>query len=568
MKALLDNRADLNLPAVSRNGKARLQAMHDEQLSTKQNVLKVSYSSAGTVLIIGAEAEAHSIAKRLKTQTKNKLIIAISEPDTSHDDVPQSPNVSANEAIVIRCTITKLSGHLGNFVAETEISNNNVNLAEITALGKSNFDIVLDLNQPPLIRSEIAPPGYFAPVGDSSLLEQALAEIPELIGEFEKPTYFHYQPNICAHGNSGLQGCSRCITACPTQAIRSIGDLIEVNPHLCQGAGSCVTTCPTGAITYTLPQANECLFEIKNKLKVYHEQGGHQPCLLFHDKDTGRQQLSRVASEMPENILPYEIEEIGAVGMDICLATLAYATSHVLILTTSSTPPSVYAALQDQINFSQQILSGLNLVPQRITLLTAQTDESLIDYLHALPAQKEFEAATFVTSNEKRNTIRMALMHLSKHAIHSPQSVEMSSGAPFGEIIINKNKCTLCMACVSVCPVSALQDHPDQPKLSFIEENCMQCGLCATACPEDAIRLHPRITFDFERRQRARVLHEEQPFCCIVCGKAFASKSIIHEMEKKLSDHWMFQNEDALKRLRMCEDCRIKDMVKKDTLII
>ena len=36
--------------------------------------------------------------------------------------------------------------------------------------------------------------------------------------------------------------------ACPTQAIVSAGDRIEVDPYLCQGGGSCASACPTGAI--------------------------------------------------------------------------------------------------------------------------------------------------------------------------------------------------------------------------------------------------------------------------------------------------------------------------------
>jgi hypothetical protein len=33
-------------------------------------------------------------------------------------------------------------------------------------------------------------------------------------------------------------------------------------------------------------------------------------------------------------------------------------------------------------------------------------------------------------------------------------------------------------------------------------------------------------------------------------------------MREKLSGHWMFQKPEAVKRLEMCEDCRVKDMFK------
>jgi hypothetical protein len=46
----------------------------------------------------------------------------------------------------------------------------------------------------------------------------------------------------------------------------------------------------------------------------------------------------------------------------------------------------------------------------------------------------------------------------------------------------------------------------------------------------------------------------------VVCGVPFASQSVIKNMHEKLSDHWMFQTEQARRRLEMCEDCRVKDM--------
>jgi ferredoxin len=116
------------------------------------------------------------------------------------------------------------------------------------------------------------------------------------------------------------------------------------------------------------------------------------------------------------------------------------------------------------------------------------------------------------------------------------------------------------MACVAVCPASALFDGGDAPRLEFLEQKCLQCGLCETACPEDAITLHPRFLLDAESRRRRRTLNEDAVFACITCGKPFATQSLIDTMTTKLTGHPMFQDEAALKRLQMCGDCRVKDM--------
>jgi hypothetical protein len=55
------------------------------------------------------------------------------------------------------------------------------------------------------------------------------------------------------------------------------------------------------------------------------------------------------------------------------------------------------------------------------------------------------------------------------------------------------------------------------------------------------------------------VLKEEEPFCCIRCGKPFGVKSTIERITQKLAGtHWMFEgNAKRLDVLRMCEDCRV-----------
>lgn len=118
------------------------------------------------------------------------------------------------------------------------------------------------------------------------------------------------------------------------------------------------------------------------------------------------------------------------------------------------------------------------------------------------------------------------------------------------------------MACPSVCPARALSAGGDLPALRFVEWNCVQCGLCEKACPEGSIRRVPRFLYDADARLQTRVMNEDRPFQCIRCGKPFATAKIIERMTDKLSAHWMFQKPEAVLRLKMCEDCRVKDMFK------
>src|SRR6202008_1209867 len=87
---------------------------------------------------------------------------------------------------------------------------------------------------------------------------------------------------------------------------------------------------------------------------------------------------------------------------------------------------------------------------------------------------------------------------------------------------------------------------------------CVQCGLCRTTCPENGITLVPRIDFGASRAP-ARILKEEEPFCCIRCSKPFGVKSSIERVVARLEGkHWMYAGSaNRLDVIKMCEDCRV-----------
>jgi ferredoxin len=123
---------------------------------------------------------------------------------------------------------------------------------------------------------------------------------------------------------------------------------------------------------------------------------------------------------------------------------------------------------------------------------------------------------------------------------------------------VNTDTCTLCLACVSLCPSGALGDNPDKPEVNFREEACLQCGICSSTCPESAITLVPQL--DLRPTALApRELNSEEPFACIECGKLFGVKSTIERITAKLEGvHSMFTNSDNARLIQMCDDCRVR----------
>jgi ferredoxin len=139
----------------------------------------------------------------------------------------------------------------------------------------------------------------------------------------------------------------------------------------------------------------------------------------------------------------------------------------------------------------------------------------------------------------------------------------LPAGAPYGTIDVNRDACTMCLACVGSCPEGAILDNQEAPRLSFIEAKCVQCGICAATCPEHAIAIRPRLSLAPEAKQ-PRVINEAVVVNCISCGKPLGTEKMITGMLAKLAQHSMFAAPGALDRLRMCADCRVVDLMKNE----
>jgi ferredoxin len=391
-------------------------------------------------------------------------------------------------------------------------------------------------------------------------LEKAVEELPEMVGEFEKPKFFQYDPAICVHGRSGLTACTRCLEACPTVAIVSLGERITVDSQLCQGAGSCATVCPSGAIRYAYPSLADALERLRVSLKTYRSQGGDRAMLLLHDGQLGRLLVARFADRLPHYCIPVEVEEVGSTGMDIWLSSLAYGAAEVVLLAMPGMPYAVMNALQEQLGFARDLLQGMGYEAEALRLHRHEDEESTLAALTGPGSAMSLDGtAEYAGLNDKRAMIRFAVDHLHTQSPNPRPLTILPARAPFGEVWLAAERCTLCMACVSQCPTGALVSGSETPELKFIEQNCVQCGLCARSCPEDAIGPAPRYLHDAQQRRALRLLKAEEAFCCIRCGKPFATKAVITRMTSKLRHHRMFQGE-AIKRIQMCEDCRVKDM--------
>ncbi len=564
---------DLNLSAAGESAGWRRVALESIPWAPAP-AAGVSYVAANRLLII-AEPET---ARRIQAGLPEKLLCYTAIP------APRSEPGAADNAR--HCAGLSVDGYLGRFrvltdppaaaPAENAADTENPtpaepdNLARLFDIPSGLFDQVLDCSDPPLLTAALKPPGYHCAADTPSEAAEAaeakaLAAIPELIGEFEKPKYFHYDPDLCAHGRSGIGGCTRCLDACPAGAIFSAGERVEVVAHLCHGGGACAGTCPSGAIRYAYPAADEQLELLRVLLKtIRRESGNRGATLLIFDNEHGREAVQAAAPQLAGEVLPLAVEEIGSVGLDLIAAALAYGANRVCLYVPAGVPAQVIAVLEGNLAVVAAVLEQTGCRTHRAELIGELAGLLEGERAEGAPAEPALipHAATFAPVGGKRVVIRAALTFFGEIAHDPPEVAALPAGAPFGGLALDAGACTLCMGCVAVCPAAALEAGGDTPALRFIEANCVQCGICANACPESALALEPRLLFHGEIAARPRTLKAEAPFRCIACGKPFATESMIARMTEKLAGHWLFQKPEAVKRLRMCEECRVKDLLE------
>ncbi|MDZ5515254.1 4Fe-4S binding protein [Vibrio fluvialis] len=531
--------------ATSPNGSARWFAIENTVELTNLIPPTVSYESGGHTLILGPTSLIERTALQL-SQMASVTLLSIDGEHGTHDKLYFADTV-------------EISGFLGAFKVIVENHGLNINLAN-AAIDHDCFDIVLDMSLNGVMSEEVPVPGYF-PVGRGfPKLSDALEEIPELMGTFDKPKYFRLDNDLCAHSSRGVKGCERCVDACPAGALSSegsekIGHRIQINPYLCQGIGTCATSCPTEAIHYALPNPTDTQKFIERLLNNYHQAGGEKPIVLICSSRHEQYNLMALRV-LPENVIPVTVEELPSVGIDTWFAALVNGATQILFAASRHMPPTILRILNQEVSMAQSFLAHLGIRKETIDILYLESLREAAPTLCDEPLGLNLGEL----EGKKRDRLYVALDALATARGTEPGAQPLAATAPYGAIECSTTDCTLCMSCVAVCPTRALHHEGDSPSLKFIEQDCVQCGLCVKACPEKALTAVQQLNWNAAQRQSVVTLHQEEPAKCLRCHKPFAPQSMITMLQNKLRGHSHFSDQASLDRIAMCEDCRVVDV--------
>ncbi|MGC9370451.1 MAG: 4Fe-4S binding protein [Paracoccaceae bacterium] len=508
----------------------------------------IDVTSEGMCLVVGRADVALPAAERLA----DTLAVTVLLLDGT-DDLPLTRRYE-----VITGELKRAQGSFGNFTLRLD------GLRMLEPGGRGGFaltpprdgaetrcDLILDLSgNTPLFPAPHKRDGYLrADPGSPTAVSDAVFEAAQMVGTFEKTLHLTLEEHLCAHSRAGQVGCTRCLDICPTGAISPDGEHVTVDPMICAGCGACSSLCPSGAIKYDAPPVAHLITRIRTLAEAYRGAGGASPRLLVHDQEHGAEMIAlsaRFGRGLPVDVIPLAVPALAGFGHAEMLAALASGFAGVTVLPSPRTE-------RDPIGREIALTAAMG-GAGRVALLDVDTPDAMSDALYGETAEPNL-ASPVLLMGDRRQVARLAAKAMMPGQ-DSP--VPLPEGAPYGAVLVDTDKCTLCLSCVSLCPSGALMDNPDMPQLRFQEDACLQCGICATACPETAIALEPR--FDpSDAAMSQKVLNEEEPFCCIECGAAFGVKSTVEKIVAKLEGkHSMFSGNNAARLIQMCDDCRVK----------
>jgi ferredoxin len=539
----------------------KMAALMAAAASAMPDVRFTHLESAGVALVYGRDERAVEAAGLLKEHLD--ITVMITRPD---DLTPPR----TTDFPIVKGTIRTAKGYLGAFeivvddyASPRPSSRGAFTFAPARDGAVSHCDILLDVSGgPPLFPAADLRDGYLrADPGDPAAVLKAVLRARDLVGVFDKPRYVSFTADLCAHSRSQIIGCRRCLDLCPTGAISPAGDHVVIDDRICAGCGQCAAACPTGAASYAFPPADALLRKLRTLLSVYRDAGGVSPILLIHDEDHGGaliDALARHGDGLPANILPFAVNEVTQIGMELIAAAFAFGAVAMRVILRAK-PRHDLAGLYNTITVAEPILAGLGFSDEPLASIETDDPFALGEALNAMkPGKGVLRPATFEAMGGQRDVLKFALRELHRATGAPVDIIALPAGAPFGAVEINAAGCTLCLSCVSSCPTGALSDDPDRPLLRFTEDACVQCGLCKATCPEKVVSLVPRLAFG-DTAITARVLKQEEPFPCIRCGKPFGVKSTIDRVAAALEGkHWMYRNSASrLDLVKMCEDCRV-----------
>ncbi|EAI1981076.1 4Fe-4S dicluster domain-containing protein [Campylobacter upsaliensis] len=354
-------------------------------------------------------------------------------------------------------------------------------------------------------------------------------------------TFITYNSSVCQYHKRRSEHCAKCAEICPTTAILKDDEerILEFSQIDCLGCGGCVSVCPSGSLDYA-PMNRDSFFKMLDFVR------GSKICII-----PKKMPLEHLNLKLGEGVLPFMIEGEKWLS-NLHFLSLLQASGANLVFYTDFVSRG-----------SAEAIGLLNAVFERKfgkKAVFVASDEKELE--NALTKLEFIEGLNFSFHNNTQTNRENFAVRL-RHLIGDEDLGVVESGEwlRYGDLRLNVDTCTLCLACVGACNVGALVADSKENALKFNPSLCTTCGYCEASCAEkDTLKLErsglrlEKSYFDF------RTLTKDELFACVECGKEFATKKAVEKIASLMRDK--FANDEAkLKSLYCCADCKAKVML-------
>ncbi|EAL3921510.1 4Fe-4S dicluster domain-containing protein [Campylobacter upsaliensis] len=354
-------------------------------------------------------------------------------------------------------------------------------------------------------------------------------------------TFITYNSSVCQYHKRRSEHCAKCAEICPTTAILKDDEerILEFSQIDCLGCGGCVSVCPSGSLDYA-PMNRDSFFKMLDFVR------GSKICII-----PKKMPLEHLNLKLGEGVLPFMIEGEKWLS-NLHFLSLLQASGANLVFYTDFVSRG-----------SAEAIGLLNAVFERKfgkKAVFVASDEKELE--NALTKLEFIEGLNFSFHNHTQTNRENFAVRL-RHLIGDEDLGVVESGEwlRYGDLRLNVDTCTLCLACVGACNVGALVADSKENALKFNPSLCTTCGYCEASCAEkntlklerSGLRLE-KSYFDF------RTLTKDELFACVECGKEFATKKAVEKIASLMRDK--FANDEAkLKSLYCCAECKAKVML-------
>lgn len=273
-------------------------------------------------------------------------------------------------------------------------------------------------------------------------------------------------------------GCTKCVEACPVNAITTDGHSVKIDESACTRCGICSASCPVSAVQ--MPRFSENAFV---------------GLLTGLDKlPTDRKTLVFTCDASKVEPAPWihveEVSDVGSIGARHLTLAASSGLGAVIVYCADGSCSGKEKVRQA----AEKIANILGTNAPIVAYLEGEKNHTKIRTIHEV--SRSIPEVVSLTGKAWENYVKAL------KSLYREDTLAVGLGLTSIEVT---DSCTLCEECVSSCPHQALKIN--NGSLHFDASSCTGCGYCATICPEHSITIKP---LEHLNKLHARIVYKNK----------------------------------------------------------